>query len=161
MRRLLILTLALPLLACGGDHNDGGVGCTADYVTTPNAAFAGPYTATYTPNGGAVGGSLAFTLNVAADGTVSGTASNPSIAPGDSTGGSGTVTGTALDVKNGCTKTTALALTFIFGNAEAQSLTVAKGQNDSVVGTFQGTLTQSGGTVSVGKLVVKVSTPIE
>ena len=157
MRRLLLLTLALPLVACGGGGDNGGVGCTADYVTTPNAAFAGAYTATYTPNGGTVGGSLSFTLRVSTDGTVLGTVLNPSIAAE----GSVPTAGTALDVRNGCTKTSALALAFTFGSDAEEALTVAKGQNDSIVGTFQGALTQSGGTVSLGKLVVKAATPVE
>ena len=70
-RRTLLLLLPALLAGCGGD-NGGGVGCPAVYLIEPVAAFAGHYTATFTPKG-ATAATRTLDLNVAADGTVSGT----------------------------------------------------------------------------------------
>lgn len=137
---LLPFILPLVLLAgCGGHHDDSS--CVQAITAVPNATYAGGYAGTYSPPGGAVGGSLDFTLTVATDGTVTGSAHNPATPPGTDA----TVTGTAGD-HAGCGGETEIDLTYVYPDGGGGTLTAYQAQRSTLAGTYH--------FVSGGKLVV-------
>ena len=130
--RLALLALPFALLVgCGGDN--GGGGCVTTTDLNPNPSYAGSYAATYTPRQGAIGGSLEFTLNVAADGTVVGSVHNPSTAPDTDAD----VTGSVLNTSDACgTGRTYVELHYAIAGEETQTLFAQRDVGGTIAATF-------------------------
>ena len=150
------LILALPLLTsgCGGHGDSPGVACAAVYAIEPVAAFAGHYSATFTPKG-ATAATRAYDLTVAADGSVAGTVLEGDVV--QSLGGFSR----AGNVVNGCDRSgMAISLnaspgtggTFVAG----ETLSASRARQGTLVGSYPASLSaeaaQSNGTLVVANV---------
>ncbi len=139
------LLLALPILlaGCGGGP---GVACAAVYAIEPVAAFAGHYTATFTPKG-ASAATRTLDLTVAADGSVTGTVLAGDVAESlDRFSRAG-------NVVNECDRSQmALSLNIALSATENETLDAGRDRRATLLGDYPATL---GGTETVaGTLTV-------
>lgn len=151
--RLLFLSPLLAFAGCGGEP-----GCDDGIYYNANPAFAGQYTASYTPQGASVP-TREFRLSVLADGTVGGFARDPVSGGAFDT----EIRGRVAVVSNHCNDDRSTDLSFSFSppGGQGESLEAGRGATSSIDAPLRVRRYLVGDVVTTGTLALERTSQTE